>query len=973
MLNRRRRDYHGWKSKRLSIIECSLVVNSSYIEPRQFLTDARDTVLDHTRVNLQRHACLKVNATFNGEFVADDKRSFKSITTKNHELYGASDLKEWYDEYVMDAILSDLEEFQERDSGWALSRILNLIVNVNKFYPMHGGCRVNVPRRIISKRATINIETYDNACFAWAIVAALYPASTNVNRTSQYPHYSEVLQLEGIDFPVTLKQITKFERLNDVSVTVFVERERDEKKRITDSDTMIVPLRVTKVKRNKHVNLLYVQHDDNVVGHFVWIKNLSRLLNTQLNRSTCKKYICESERLARHNVDCARLNQCTVILPDEYDKWLSFRNHNRTKRLPFVIYADLECILEKTGIDDERISRFVYQHHKVFSIGYYLHCEFDETMSKYRHCRGANCVEWFVNELYHLTHRVKSLFDRNTHMNQFTHEQWKQFTDATHCHICEKPFEEEHIRVRDHCHITGRYRGPAHSYCNLIYQESRFIPVFFHNLSGYDAHFIIKDIANRYDGKVYLLPVTKENYIAFTKYVKDTASGSWRGTDIMQLRFVDSYKFLSSSLEKLVSYLDKSKLKITQSIFSNLNTQEFDFLTRKGVFPYEYVDNFDKLNETSLPPREAFYSSLTNEDVSVDDYQHATDVWQRFHINTLGEYSDLYLKTDVLLLADIFENFRDTCMESYGLDPTYYFTLPGYTWDAMLKYTGVKLELLTDIDMVLFVERGVRGGLSQCSHRYARANNAYVPSYDPSQPSTYLMYFDVNNLYGWAMMEPLPHGEFQWIDDVDYFDVMSVSVESNVGYILEIDLAYPQNLHNSHVNLPFCPTRERPPGGKRYEKLLATLYDKERYVIHYRNLQQCIRHGLVVTKIHRILKFAQSQWLRGYIELNTRFRMSSNNDFERNLYKLMNNAVFGKTMENVRDYKDVRLITHWDGRYGLEAMIAKPNFCSRSIFSENLVAVELRKLEVKLNKPIYVGMCILEISRFVCMNFITST
>ncbi|KYM98774.1 hypothetical protein ALC62_10502, partial [Cyphomyrmex costatus] len=466
------------------------------------------------------------------------------------------------------------------------------------------------------------------------------------------------------------------------------------------------------------------------IGHFIWIKILSRLLSSHLSRKCSKKYVCErclhyfhtNEKLMRHDVDCARMNECSVVLPNENDKWLSFRNYNRKKRLPFVVYADLECILEKSRIDDERMSRFTYHHHKVYSIGYYVRCEFDETMSIYRYCRGANCIEWFVDELYQLAHRVKSIYVKNTHMNQFTTEQWKQFTDATHCHICEKPFEMEHI----------------------------------------------------------------------------------------------------------LSFLDKSKLKIMRSIFFNLNAEEFYFLTRKGVFPYEYVNNYDKLDETSLPPREAFYSSLTDEDVSVDNYQHAIEVWQRFRINTLGEYSDLYLKTDVLLLADVFENFRDTCMEAYKLDPAYYYTLPGYTWDAMLKCTGVRFELLTDIDMVLFVERGVRAGLSQCSHRYACANNAYLSSYDPSQPSTYLMYFDVNNLYGWAMMEPLPYGQFQWIDNVDNFDVMSVSTESDVGYILKVDLACPQSLHDSHADLPFCPTRERPPGGKRYDKLLATLRNKER-------------------------------------------------------------------------------------------------------------------------------------------------
>ncbi|KYN50185.1 hypothetical protein ALC62_03468, partial [Cyphomyrmex costatus] len=421
----------------------------------------------------------------------------------------------------------------------------------------------------------------------------------------------------------------------------------------------------------------------------------------------------------------------------------------------------------------------------------------------------------------------------------------------------------------------------------------------------------------------------------------------------VQLRFIDSFRFLAS-LDKLSSFLSKDKLRVLRREFSHLSEENFNLLTRKGVFPYEYIDCSEKLNESCLPPRDSFYSSLTDATVSESDYAHAVNVWQRFSNQTLGEYSDLCLKTDVLLLADVFENFCDSCIVSYGLDPAYYYTLPGFTWDAMLKHTGVKFELLTDIDMVMFVERGIRGGLSQCSNRYARANNKYMSSYDSSKQSSYLMYYDVNNLYGWAMCQPSPYADFRWVDDVQNFDFSTIALDSPTGYILEVDIEYPQHLHDAHTDLQFCPTREKPPG-KRDDKLLVTLCDKQRYVIHYCNLQQCTRHGLRIAKIHHILQFTKSSWLRDYIELNTKFRTLAKNDFEKNLYKLMNNVVFGKTMENVRDRVDVKLVTKWEGRYGAEAMIAKPNFHSRSVFSENLVAIELRKLEVKFDKPIYRG------------------
>ncbi|XP_036142915.1 uncharacterized protein LOC118645605 [Monomorium pharaonis] len=701
----------------------------------------------------------------------------------------------------------------------------------------------------------------------------MYPVEENKERSSSYPDYRTYLKFDGIEFPVTLRDITKFERLNNISVNVFMFKERDKKK--------IVPLRLTANKRNVHISALFL-----------------------FDREIIRAY-----RL--------RKDERAIVLPEEEDKSLSFRNYDRKERLPYVVYADLEYLLEKKDEGESFMTTengFGYQHHRAaFSVGYYVKSTLNDesSSSMYMSHRGQDCVSWFAKELNSLAHRAKDILGTVASMTDLTREEMRSFSDAKFCHICGKIFLATDLRVRDHCHITGRYRGAAHSYCNLNYHNSFMIPVFLHNLSGYDAHFIIKEIANEYEGRVELLPLNKETYISFTKNVSSTREKKWH--NCVKLRFVDSYKFLNESLGKLVSYLDRGDLRITRSMFFDLSDEDFELLTRKGVFSYEYVDSVDRLHETELPSREAFYSSLTREEVSDDDHKHAVNVWQRFNIKNLGEYSDLYLKTDVLLLADVFEKFHDNSIESYGLDPAHYYTIPGYTWDAMLKYTGVRFELLIDIDMVLFVERNVRGDFSQCSNRYARANNRYLPYYDSSQPSLFLI------------------GSTTLL-------ILTVSADSYFGYILEVDLAYSHELHDAHADLPFYPARTTPPD-KRNVKLLATFYDKSHYVIHYRNLQHCLRHGLRVTTIHRVLRFAQFPWLRGYVELNTRFKIGAKNEFERNMYKLMNNAVFEKTMENVRDRVDVRLVTSWESRHGAETLIAKPNFHSRSIFAEGLNCV----------------------------------
>ncbi|XP_031359107.1 uncharacterized protein LOC116182706 [Photinus pyralis] len=390
--------------------------------------------------------------------------------------------------------------------------------------------------------------------------------------------------------------------------------------------------------------------------------------------------------------------------------------------------------------------------------------------------------------------------------------------------------------------------------------------------------------------------------------------------------------------------------------------------------PYDYFDSFDRFDELCLPPQDAFYNKLEDKPCPRRMYRRAQEVWSRFNCSNLGQYVDLYMKTDILLLADVFEQFRSSCISTYDLDPAHYFTLPGFTWDAMLKYTRQELELLTDQDMFLFVERGIRGGLSQvCSKRRAHANNKYMSKYDSTKPDVYLMYNDINNQYGWSMSQYLPYGGFEWVDS--NIDITTIPDDADEGYILEVDLEYPQHLHDAHTDLPFCalhinPKTMKPPTeAAEISKLMATLNNKEKYVIHYRALKQALAHGLILSKVHRVLKFKQSPWLKSYIDLNTELRKKAKNEFEKNLFKLMNNAVFGKTMENVRKRVNIKLLTQWKGRYGAESYIAKPEFKSCAIFNENLVAVELNKLEIYLNKPIYVGQAILDLAKTTIYSF----
>ncbi|XP_070168291.1 uncharacterized protein [Polyergus mexicanus] len=224
---------------------------------------------------------------------------------------------------------------------------------------MRAGCHIKLPREITMKRAVINVQSKDNACFAWAVVAALYPAARDVGRESSYPHYTTVLNLQNIEFPMTLSQIKKFELYNDISINVYcIEKEKEK-------ENNIIPIRLSEQKKDRHVNLLYIQ-DSQDLGHFAWIKNLSRLVSSQLSKRNGQKYICDryvylikiclhyfgsDDKLQSHIVDCREMNECAIRLPSDKDKWLAFNNYNRKERLPFVVYADLECVLRKTDGD----------------------------------------------------------------------------------------------------------------------------------------------------------------------------------------------------------------------------------------------------------------------------------------------------------------------------------------------------------------------------------------------------------------------------------------------------------------------------------------------------------------------------------------------------------------------------------------------------------------------------------------------
>lgn len=1014
-------------------------VSEFYVE--KFFNILKEPTLSIIRSNLNKFRDIKIQLSLRVTYFQEEFNAKTGEITKDYitfytatpttEIHNLDDIDNFYINSIF-IFLNNIESNLAR-SNLKLYDIDELYIKIIKIKPLVGGTFIKLPKWIENKKAVINPKNDDEKCFKYAILIHIHRENEYIvkqktpNEVKQYLKLEDNLNWSSCKYPMKIDNIKNFEKDNNLTINVYYHDNKS-----------ILPLKVSRETKNEVINLLYIQ--DKTKSHYAYIKNFDRLFNTRNGENVrtdsykhcmncLTKYKC-SKALLNHQKYCLNNKECAVNMPPP-NTVIKFTNQRYKIKNPFTFYCDFESFLEE--VNDNNGTRTVKTHiHKPASWFIYRKCvdiKYDKTYM-YKDYPSDNIVQGFLQTLINSYNEIEEIFNRKTPMI-FTEEDEKLYNSQKVCHICDlsfdintlikekviKPptddkdkFENEKIKyskVRDHDHFTGLFRGAAHCYCNLLCTQPKNIPVIFHNLKGYDAHHIIKNLhlILEEDDKLQVIPTTKEKFISFT---------------YKNLRFIDSFAFLQAGLDslienqKVITNLEKMNQNIIlekyQEIkdnklinYKNLkNTlryydekyKDFDkykMLLCKGEFFYEYMKNETVFKETEFPRMEAFNSILGNFKIKEEAYNKEKDLYIKFECKNLQDYHDIYLERDVLLLCDVFENFRDDSLTAYGIDPTYNYTMPGMSWQCMLKNINkknkekkdhIEIELMHDYDMFLMIEKGIRGGNSMIAHRYSEANNKYMNNYDEKKDDKFIFYIDACNLYGWAMMQKLPYSDLKF-QDVTIEEALNWNVEGSHGCILEVDLDYPKEIHDIHSMYPLAPEKMIVENKMlspfqinmketldikedKVAKLLCTLYPKKNYVLHIKNLQLYCSLGMKLTKIHRTIVFKQDYILRDYIQFNSNKRQEAKSEAEKDMYKLMNNALFGKTMQNQRTEINYELVHN---QQRLEKLASKINFNSADIITEEdqdssgLVGVQMNKMKITLNKPIYLGMSILDLSK----------
>lgn len=799
-----------------------------------------------------------------------------------------------------------IDDFIRSGSNWRFSRAMAFDIEIAAIKPVRGGCNNLTSPKLKGSRYLYSPSSKNNKCFLYCLAYFLL-FGLAVNKTLTVRDNWKInrkvrsFNVKGISFPISTIDIKKFLRKNenlDLKVNILYRT----------VDDQIFPLEYGLGSGERIINLLLLETSSG--GHYLLITNVDSYLRKQYKYGKKKKeyqktFYClnclnnfYSLKARDKHLEICSLNKARIeMTPLEGENIVKFKNVERKHMLEYIAYLDFECILPDVRLKCKDCrslkckcdASFTDEINKQVPICYsFVILGENNTIIHEKTYAGANAHLHFIK---HLLIQERKWIDELLNVKKpivKTREGERDFYTSTHCYICEVQFGQDVIKVRDHSHYTGQYLGAACQQCNLRRRMPKKLKIFVHNCAKYDMHFIIKGLSHFRNTirNISVLPYNGENF---------------RCLKFNCFEFVDTLAFLQASLSQLTADLRMSDheytiLKQTRlcKVDGQFNLKRFEMVLEKSFFPYEYCTSLARMASTeSLPKISDFYSSLSEKTISPIDHTFAKSVWKEFRCKNLVDYTKLYCKIDTILLAEVFQAFREKMHAFSGLDPAHYISLPAYGYDSMLLVTQAKIELPTSIDVVHFLEKSKRGGVSFINTRHLTNDREGE-----------VLYWDFNNLYGFCQSYQLPICQFEWLTkrEIKNFNFHQ-DTNGDFGYFVECDLRYPKHLHKPHSNLPLAPeilevhfenlspyaksAILQTEGSRSYRdtKLMSTFHDRLGYVTHIKNLQLYLELGLELMKVHRILRFRQDYVLRPYIELTTDARKKSSSTFESNLFK----------------------------------------------------------------------------------------
>lgn len=656
-------------------------------------------------------------------------------------------------------IAYNIEQFSLNGSNWIFNYPICIDIQVSQTKPLAGGAKS--VKDIVNSSFLLEIEPIsktDNFCFLYAIAAGLWRNIMSKKDKKKGSAYLKLIKkfmnIDGLTFPLDVTAIPQFCEQNpklDLKINVLFMTYCEE----------IFPLKSNIGSGQNVVNLLLVQtmHHGDPSYHFVMIEDVNKFLRKKYRSETGdlsykKEYFCLScfqsfssqSVLDKHKeLNCEHLEKREVA-PQPGENIVRFEKHQHKFKEDLVGYLDFECVVPPTGntcsvcnslrCKCDSSSTILTQEHLPIAYSFILVDKEKNVVFEKNYC-GKNAAKHFLQMLIEEEEEwIEEYLEKNVEMETLTEEEEEVFNNSNVCHICDGKIHSYQEKCRDHNHKNGKFIAAAHRVCNLQRQSQKKIKIFLHNASKYDMHLLVKALDYRRIHNLRVLPYNSEHF---------------RTISFNSFQICDSLQFLQSSLASLSSDLFKSghdypflnqaqmydncdSLKEKEKLINLVNSG-------KSFFPYEFCTSLEKMKlQTSIPDRKSFYSHLTEENISVENYSHAKTVWNEYRCANLLDYTILYCNLDVFLLAEVFEAFREEMLDFSGLDPAYYISLPGFAFQSMLKITKCQLEVPTDVTMTKFIENGIRGGLAFINTRYAEGSVDRKTNHE----SDHLFYLDAN-------------------------------------------------------------------------------------------------------------------------------------------------------------------------------------------------------------------------------------